>query len=45
KKKAVMSDSKPPEASKKSTVVGPTRGWSKVEAHATKKMSLKRKEV
>ncbi|XP_050889927.1 uncharacterized protein LOC127095256 [Lathyrus oleraceus] len=43
--KVVKSTSKPPKALKKSTSVGPAKGWRKVVTPATKKISLKRKEV
>lgn len=43
--KVVVSSSKPSKASKKSVGVGPVKGWSKVLTPATKKRSLKRKEV
>lgn len=45
KGKVVVSSSKPSKASKKSVSVGPVKGWSKVLTPATKKRSLKRKEV
>ncbi|KAI5410384.1 hypothetical protein KIW84_055766 [Lathyrus oleraceus] len=45
KGKVVVSSSKPSKASKKSVGVGPVKGWSKVLTPATKKRSLKRKEV
>ncbi|XP_050896478.1 uncharacterized protein LOC127103258 [Lathyrus oleraceus] len=45
KGKVVESTSKSPKAPKKSRSVGPSKGWSKVVTPATKKRSLKRKEV
>lgn len=45
KGKIVMFARKPSKASKKSVGVGPAKGWSKVVTPATKKRSLKRKEV
>lgn len=45
KGKVVESTSKPPKAPKKSTSVGPAKGWSKVITPDTKKRSLKRKKV
>lgn len=43
--KGVESIRKPPNIPKKSTSVGPAKRWSKVITPATKKRSLKRKEV
>ncbi|XP_050876650.1 uncharacterized protein LOC127080367 [Lathyrus oleraceus] len=45
KGKAVESSSKPSKSLKRSTSVGPTKGWSKVVNPVTKKRYLKRKEA
>ncbi|XP_050917850.1 uncharacterized protein LOC127135075 [Lathyrus oleraceus] len=45
KGKVVESTRKPPKATKTSQSVGPAKGWSKVVTSATKKISIKRKEV
>lgn len=45
KGKAFESSSKPSKSLKRSTSVGPTKGWGKVVTHVSKKRSLKRKEV
>jgi len=45
KGKAISNESQPSKATKKSVVLGPTKGWSKVNALTTKKKSLKRNEV
>lgn len=45
KQKTVNPSSKPSKYLKRSTSVGPTKGWSKVVTPITKKRSLKRKEV
>jgi len=45
KGKVVMTESQPSNASKKNVGVGPAKEWSKVMTPATKKRSLKRKEI
>jgi len=45
KGKVFMIESQRSKATKKKVVVGPAKGWSKVEASATKKKFLKKKEV
>ncbi|XP_050908275.1 uncharacterized protein LOC127121887 [Lathyrus oleraceus] len=45
KGKVVEFSNKPLKALRRSTNIGPTKGWSKVVTHATKKRFLKRKEV
>jgi len=40
-----MTESQPSNASKKNVGVGPAKEWSKVMTPATKKRSLKRKEI